>query len=312
MQKIDFRSRNIKLIILTSLIIFVLACNFVTGDGDPQDGPALANTLAASTPGEQVFPTTIPSTVQPPAADPFVFVTPTQEIYHAPDQSGLDINCDGARTDVPCEPRRIRIRGFDNPTSVGAPVAGQSYGWFAPEGIPWVIAVHAGVGPQGFPVGFAFDSGTLMQFQREENGYYYVVHPEYPGILFTLSTSEVTSQTKPSASYFMKSVPTKWCPVNPADPTHTMITLGETYVWFGLGYSVQFNYFELYPNAAELMALGAEPDVVSNGGTLLPVQDFEPAKLLNTTANGKPWLEYDGQIVYAPNSFCNYWADGAP
>lgn len=312
--------------ILTTIFILVLAslsCQAVA-NGAPltqapvaTDSPSSFSTLSAPTQSGSTTltaPTNLPSVTNTPfslTSEP-QFQRPTNEAYVAPDQSGLDLNCDGTRTDVPCEPRKIRIRGFDNPLSDGAPVQGQSYGWFPiAENIPWIIAVHTGVGPQGFPVGYAFDAGTLMQFDHEENGYYYVIHPDFPGILFTLSTAEVTSQKKPTAAFFMKNVPAKWCPVNPSDGTSTMITVGDTYTWFGLGYHVQFNYLERYPNAEALMQSGTDPDIMANNGELVPVQDFTPMEFVITTATRKPWVKYNGELMFAPNSFCNYWQDTA-
>lgn len=297
------------------LALMALSCQALMG-GTPAPESNLASTLSASTPANANLPTQpVAASTQPAATQPVVdFLTPTHSVYVAPDQSGLNLGCDGARTDVPCEPRKIRIRGFSNPTcDGGTPQVGQSYGWFAHEGTPWIKVTHGLPGEPGIPKGWAKDSGTLLEFVKSEGGYWYVGSDDYPGYYWTLDQSEVSCASRPSADHFMKPITTKWCPVNPTDGTSTMITLGETYVWFGLGYHVQFNFVERYPDAANMAANGVEPDIVANGGEFIPIQDFEPAKLINTTANRHVWLQLaNGETVYAPNSYCNYWPDTAP
>ncbi len=302
------------------LALASLACNAVLGGAPTQDVAATQPVAPIeASPTLAVFPTQ-PVATQPGAAtqpvilDPSIFVTPTQDDYVAPDQSGLDLNCDGLRTDKPCEPRKIRIRGFSNPTCDGGnPQPGVAYGWFpTSEGIPWITVIHGLPGEPGYPKGYSMDAGSLLTFVKAEGGYWYVTSPEMPNNPWTLDQSQVSCATRPSADHFMKPVPTKWCTVNPSDGSSTLITVGDTYVWFGLGYKVQFNYMERYADAETLMQSGVEPDIVANNGELVPVQDFEPAQFVTTTASRKPWVRYNGELLFAPNSYCNYWEDTAP
>ncbi len=221
--------------------------------------------------------------------------------------------CNGTTKTPPCEDRKIRIRGYDNPLSTGALVAGQSYGWFPiAQGIPWIIAVHEGVGPQGFPMGYAFDAGTLMEFVKEDDAYYYVRHPDHlVEILFTLSKAEVTSAFKPSAPFFMKPVSANWCPIKPEGRWSAKI--GEVYNWYSIGIGVQFSMLELYPNPEELMNSGRMPNTYQDHGVIVVKQDFEPYTLMGILKDKGVWLkDANGVLYWAPNMFCDYWPDVQP
>lgn len=307
-------------IAITILILLAVACGASAPNETsvPTEGALFNLTLPAAN-------TNVPTSVAPTGqvvptstSDPLFAVTPLvpTPVATIPGWETLtqdQLICNGTTKAPPCEDRKVRIRGYDNPTSVGAPVAGQSYGWFPKqEGIPWIVAVHEGVGPAGFPIGYAFDAGTLMEYVKEDGEYYYVRHPEHPAeFLFTLKKSEVTSESRPASPYFMKPVVAKWCPAKPNGRWSAKI--GETYTWYSIGYRVQFTMLDLFPNAQALMESGRVPDIYADNGVIVVRQDFEPYTLMGIIEGQGVWLkDANGTLFWAPNMFCDYWPDTAP
>lgn len=300
-------SQNVRrLIAAFCLMLLVAGCGGGVPNSQATPEPTF-DLLSIVTPATPAGPAVV-TTSQPPVA------TVTGTLPADPALLTQDkLICNGTTKAPPCEDRKIRIRGFDNPTSVGAPVAGQSYGWFPKqEGIPWIVAVHEGVGPAGFPIGYAFDAGTLMEFVKEDAEYYYVRHPEHPAeFLFTLKKSEVTSVSRPASPYFMKPVVAKWCPAKPNGRWSAKI--GETYTWYSIGYHVQFTLLDLFPNAQALMESGRVPDIYADGGVIVVRQDFEPYTLMGIIEGQGVWLkDANGTLFWAPNMFCDYWSDVQP
>jgi hypothetical protein len=304
------------------LIFFMMACGASAPDETsvPTEGALFNSTLPAANTGVptsvvptgQVVPTSTSGplfavTPLPPTPMPVATIAGWETL------SQEQLICNGTTNAPPCEDRKIRIRGYSNPISVGAPVVGQSYGWFPKEAnIPWIVAVHEGVGPEGFPVGYAFDAGTLMEYVKEDGEYYYVRHPDHlPQFLFTLKKSEVTSAARPAAPFFMKRVPAKWCPAQPEGRWSAKI--GETYTWFSIGYRVQFTMLDLFPNAQALMESGRVPDIYKDNGTIVVRQDFEPYTLMGVIDGQGVWLkDANGALFWGPNMYCDYWPDTQP
>lgn len=285
---------------ILAVIFITVACGTQAPSATPTAQPTLALPTQSTTVPILPVTTNIPSVTPTLPADLSLL---TQD----------KLLCNGTSKAPPCEDRKIRIRGFDNPISTGALVAGQSYGWFPiAQGIPWIIAVHEGVGPEGFPMGYAFDAGTLMEFVKEDDAYYYVRHPDHLAeFLFTLSKAEVTSAFKPTAPFFMKPVSANWCPIKPEGRWSAKI--GEVYNWYSIGPGVQFSMLELYPNAQELMNSGRMPNTYQDNGVIVVKQDFEPYTLMGILKDKGVWLkDANGVLYWAPNMFCDYWPDVRP
>lgn len=301
-----------KLVLLITLF-FLFGCNYATPRTSDID---IGATLAAASTQAQA-PVEILQT-------PTLFSTPQTSGYVDPniDRKSLTADqlvCDGSSKDQPCEDRKIRIRGLEDPSyCADGLVQGAEYSWFPTQpNVSWLILTRGLPEEKLRPLGQSADAGTKFTFEFENSDYYFVREPKLPpDTYYSLAKAEVTCAQAPALSEYYVPVTANWCEVLP-DGRYTAKE-GETYTFYGINTLFANNKGQQYSILVKLdqgvlsqfMTDGEWPTLYGNF-ELIVRQDFLPYILYKVM---KPY----GVILEDPEShdlywgiemFCDYWVD---